>query len=238
MSEKDLFLPVKEWLVERNWDVYAEVSGVGGRADVIGRQGKVMLNVELKKQLSFDLLDQAMSRKNYFQYIYIAIPKRKTSLPRVVRDLLKREGIGLLMIDQGFCKMQVHARFNRPPYYDNIEWRYLLKKEYESHIGGDNGSHILTPYKLLMKQIRNYLVTVKDADSIRAVHGGYRNYGWVSIDDILEHCEADYHYASPKPSVSNALRNFEMDWCEVKKEKGRLYYRAKNETQRISRMTD
>lgn len=228
MKETDLFAATKSWLEERDWDVYAEVTGVGGRADVVGKNGKSLLNVELKLQLSFDLLSQAFDRKSYFHYVYIGIPKRKTALPRFVRDLLIREGIGLLVIENGFARMSIPARFNRPAHYHRIDWEHILRPEYKLHIGGDNGSHIQTPYKLLMKEIRNYLVAIRDSDISRSIRGGFRNYGWISIEDILDHCEAHYHYAAPKPSVSNALRSFEMDWCEVKKEKGKLFYRAKD----------
>lgn len=227
MKETELFLPIKSWLEERGWDVYAEVTGVGGRADVIGKNGKTFLNVELKVQLSFELLSQAIDRKSYFHYIYIAIPKRKSPMPRLVPEILKREGIGLLYIENNFARMSIPARFNRPPHNHRVDWEHMLRPEYKLHTGGDNGSHILTPYKLLIKDVRNYLITIRNADLSRSIHGGNRNYGWVPIDEILNHCEAHYHYTSPKPSLSNALRTFELVWCEIKKEKGKLFYRAK-----------
>ena len=229
MKETDLFMPVKLWLEESGWDVFAEVTGVGGRADVVGKHGIAKLNVELKAQLSFELLDQAIYRKKYFHYVYIAIPKRKAPLPRLAEDILNKEGVGHLEVHDGCVRVKTPARFNRPPFHDRIKWENVLRSEYKSHIGGDNGSHILTPYKILMRQIRNYLVSVRKADNSRSVHGGIRNYGWVSIDDILDHCEAHHHYKSPKPSVSKVLRSHEMDWCEIKKESGKLLFRAKNE---------
>ncbi|OZQ81176.1 hypothetical protein [Paenibacillus sp. VTT E-133291] len=232
MRETDLFEPVKYWLEEREWDVYAEVTGVGGRADIVGRHGMAVLNVELKVQLSFELLSQAVDRKAYFHYVYIGIPKRKTPIPRIARDLLNREGIGLLEIQNDFVSMSLPGRFNRPAPYHNIKWDSVLRPEYKLHVGGDNGPHIQTPYKLLMNGIRNHLISVRDADNLRSVHGGFRNYGWIEIQEILDHCEAHRHYAAPKSSVSNALRSFEMNWCEVKKEGGKLFYRAKEDIQR------
>lgn len=235
MKETDLFAATKQWLEEKGWDVYAEVTGVGGRADVVGNQGKVMLNIELKLQLSFELLSQALDRKSYFHYVYVAIPKRKTPIPNIVRDILQREGIGLLEISDGYASLILPARFNRPPCFHLVNWENTLRPEYKSQVGGDNGSHILTPYKILMIEVRNYLVGVRDADNSRAIHGGFRNYGWVSIDDILNHCEAHRHYASPKPSLANALRSYELDWCETKKENRKTFYRAKEGTKRVPR---
>ncbi|MCM3593659.1 hypothetical protein M4D58_23845 [Brevibacillus borstelensis] len=95
MKETDLYEPIKKWLNTKGFDVYAEVKSHGFRSDVIGKSGPALANVELKLQLSFDLLDQALSRKNFFNYTYIAIPRRK-SIPRFVRRVLEKENIGLL----------------------------------------------------------------------------------------------------------------------------------------------
>lgn len=235
MKETDLFPAVKNWLTERHYEVYAEVPGVSGRADVIGRQGKILVNVELKKQLSFELLGQAIERKQYFHYVYIGIPKRKTHLPRLAYDIIRREGIGILDIYTGsnWASRSLPAKFNRPPLHHRINWDDTLRIEYKDHVGGGNGPHLWTPYKLMIKMVRNYLVGIRRSDDLRAKHGGHRNYGWVSIDEILNNCEADRHYSAPKPSLSNALRNIEHEWCEIKKEDGKLYYRAKEGTKEV-----
>ncbi len=49
--------------------------------------------------------------------------------------------------------------------------------------------------------------------------------GWVDINTILTYCET--HYASPKPSLSKALRDFENDWCESQMIGRKLHFRYK-----------
>lgn len=220
MKETDLYEPIKKWLNTKGFDVYAEVKSHGFRSDVIGKSGPALANVELKLQLSFDLLDQALSRKKFFNYTYIAIPKRK-SVPKFVRRFLERENIGLLQVDgDGRVIISWVAKFNRiaPPY--KKDWNKFLREEMKENIGGDNGSHILTPYKLMMDSVKKYLERVRKADEKQKNNRD----GWLLIEEILNNCET--HYANPKPSLAKALLNYETDWCETKKESGRRYFRA------------
>jgi hypothetical protein len=93
LKETDLFEPVKNWFLENGYEVYAEVTApmLIGRPDVVARKHPVTICVELKKSISFELLYQALERKRYFNYVYIGIPKRKSIIPYLAQDILRRD---------------------------------------------------------------------------------------------------------------------------------------------------
>lgn len=94
---------------------------------------------------------------------------------------------------------------------------YLKDALTEHHLtsglkGGHSGGGYITPYRITMDNVQQYLKRAGD---------------WRSIKDILDHCET--HYASPRTSLAKALQDFEDDWCEVKKAGGKLYFRYREE---------
>jgi hypothetical protein len=92
-----------------------------------------------------------------------------------------------------------------------IDWNKILVPEHKTWVeGGSNSGGHVTPYKLTIKKIREFLEGRK---------------GWVTTKDIVENCPT--HYSNPKPAVSKALQSYESEWCEWKKEKNRLYFKAK-----------
>lgn len=212
MKETDLFLPVKRFLVDKVGcsEVYGEVLD----CDVLGLDGAVNVIVELKTRLSFHLLDQAFDRLDHAHYVYIAVPERKTILPRVVRMVLEQKGIGLLYVRQSRFKnnwyevfIEVPARFNR-----QVNKRYNIRNHirdyHKEEVGGVPSGEGKTSYSLMIEHVKRYL----------------RRSGWSTIDEILNHCET--HYAQPKPSLSRTLmEKWNEDWCEVKVENGVRYFR-------------
>lgn len=219
MKETELFKPVKDWLDEQGFEVYAEVP-ISGRVDVVGKHNKLLVAVELKTQMNFDLLDQALERKKFFHYVYIAIPRRKKSVHRFVSKFLREQGIGLLNVDDTVFNSQP-ARFNRPPLFHIIDWDYAFKEEFKQNVGGDNGSQVLTPYKVTMVKVRRFL---ERARKYQEEH--HQGEGWITIDEIHDHVESHYRGVNPKASLANALINFEKDWCEKEKFNGKNYFRA------------
>lgn len=207
-----MYEPLKEYMENLGYEVYPEIEvGWNKRADIIGRNSPAICIVEMKTSLSMELLDQAIRWIPYAHYIYIAIPERKKDIPVIVRRVLSQHKIGILEVSS-YKWQKVHdslpARFNRPRL--NTNWdKYLtpLHKTWDIQGGAVQGGH-LTPYKRTIHHVRNYLARQRD---------------WVYMKDILEHCET--HYASPKNSLSNALRKFEHDWCETKLHKNKLMFK-------------
>ncbi|WP_074955504.1 hypothetical protein [Alicyclobacillus macrosporangiidus] len=225
IKETELFEPVKHWLEERDFTVYSEVQ-FDRRADVVGRLGNLLVVVELKTSLSLDLIQQCVDWRRYTHYVYAAVPRPKRHLNSYARDLLRREGIGLLTVehhkadwlhqeDWWNVQIHVHAQLNR-----HAATHYLLKHLYEEQRygppGGHRGGGYVTSYRITMERIRNVLRwerNRRDSD------------GWLSVREICERVET--HYANPRVSVARALLNFEHHWCESKREGGKLYFRLR-----------
>lgn len=225
MKETDLFKPVKEWLEDKGWTVYAEVAGANGVADIVATQGPLKCVVEMKTTLSHDVIDQIFRWRHYGHYKYIAVPARKKNVPRYLKRMFEEHGIGVLFIREVFSSKDVEdviaSRFKRAVMHDRWE---LYEEQKDFSLAGSSGGAHWTPYKNTIGLVKAYLKRERNNDKE----------GWVSINDILNTCET--HYARPKPSLSKSLRDFENDWCETKvmmdekRSRNQLHFRVKRKT--------
>ena len=70
--------------------------------------------------------------------------------------------------------------------------------------------------------VTSYSITI---DKIKAYMRS-REDDWVTVDEILEHCET--HYRNPRASVTATLKEkWNQDWCETKLENRRRVFRIK-----------
>ncbi|MBY6278475.1 hypothetical protein, partial [Symbiobacterium thermophilum] len=133
--------------------------------------------------------------------------------------ILRQEGIGLIEVDFGYhwfthepiaYPVFYHApRLNRRP---TKYLRQALRDEQRyGPPGGSAGGGYITDYRLTMERVRTFLM------------GRHLNDGWTTVDEILEHVHT--HYLTPKQSLARALLKVETDWCEAKKENGKLLFR-------------
>ncbi|MFF2531233.1 hypothetical protein ACFVS2_20235 [Brevibacillus sp. NPDC058079] len=214
LKESDLFIPIKEYLMDVVGcsHVYGEV----GSCDVLGIQGDVNIIVELKISLSFKVIEQAIDRMHSGHYVYVAVPKTK-SISRLAKEILIQKRIGLLLVDKNNqVERHIPAKFNRLR-TRNSNIRKLIRSYHETQVGGVKSGESETDYSVTIKNIQEYL---KMAWILR------KNDGWVTVDQILEHCET--HYSNPKPSVMATLQaRWNQSWCESKFENRRRYFRIK-----------
>lgn len=234
MKETELFEPVKQFFEDIGYEVYSEVSTryTNRRVDIVAihRNPTLVAVCELKTSLSLDLLLQAMSWKGYANYIYVAIPQPKVT-PFSALELFQREGIGVLFVSRlwdgtmGCTKLT----YSNPRLFRRIAPNILdslTEFHKNSPPGGSKGGGYWTAYKVTMERVKQYLETACSNDEMRARYDAeYSRDGWRTIEEILDHCET--HYAQPKPSLSKALQQNYVDWCETKKIGKKLYFRAK-----------
>ncbi len=137
MSESELYGPIKEFLEAQGYEVKGEI----GACDIVavrGAEGPVV--VELKEQLNFTLILQAVDRLRASDAVYIAfrIGKGKSatwrSRSRQVKSLLRRLGIGLLTVSR---RGKVVPVLDPAPYRPRIsETRsQRLLKEFAERVG-------------------------------------------------------------------------------------------------------
>lgn len=116
MTEADLALKFIDHFI--GFDVYKEVPA-GGICDIVVDKGVVRLGIEVKISLSFDVIEQAYSRRPYFHYTYIAIPI-KHRVGRIQLMFCKHFGIGILGYrESNYTRFSAKQKqeFGFPEYY-------------------------------------------------------------------------------------------------------------------------
>lgn len=194
MKETDLFLPVKELLLDKGCkNVYGEVCNY----DVVGISDHEEYIVEMKKGMNFKVIEQAHAGIGRAKYVYVAIPKPKNEAPnRFARKILNDYGLGLIYVENDAAYIEIESAEHE------IQWGNIRKdtKPYNNlTIGGVKSGDGPTQYSLLIDNVKRYL-------------GGV---GWASIDDILKHVET--HYKNPKLSLAATLKaSWNEEWCDFK----------------------
>ncbi|MDN4524636.1 DUF2161 domain-containing phosphodiesterase [Fictibacillus fluitans] len=96
--ETDLYMPVRDYFIEKGYEVYGEVH----HCDVAMIKEEELVIVELKLTLNVDLLVQATNRQRLTDFVYIAVPKpkykRNSKKWHDVLHLIKRLELGLLHV--------------------------------------------------------------------------------------------------------------------------------------------
>jgi hypothetical protein len=197
--EKDLYLPIREFFISQGFEVRGEVE----HCDLCAIKNDEVVVVELKKNLSVELLVQAANRQKIADLVYVAIPKPKklkmNSKWKDICHLLRRLEIGLILVDFSINKyVEVIVQ---PEPFDRVKSiqrnkrkRSKLVEEFKGrhqdlNIGGSRGTQLMTAYRenalyiaccidslgpMSAKQIRKYGSDEKKTYSIL-----YQNhYGW------------------------------------------------------------
>jgi len=156
MKEEDLYQPVKNFFEEKGYTVHSEVNF----CDVTAIKDEELIIIELKKNLSVDLLIQGVTRQKISNNVYIAIPKYKKmkkydELKNVIY-LLRRLEIGLILVDVEKSIVEV---VQDPKPFDLEKSRSRNKKKTASLIkefmqrsvdlnkGGSTGKKLVTAYR-------------------------------------------------------------------------------------------
>ena len=215
MKESDMFLPVKSLLEEKmHCDVYAEV----GTLDVVGIGKTYAVAVEMKKNLTWKLIEQAHSAIGLADYVFIAIPKPRTHGNRIAASYLKQDGIGVIYVDEDRAFVHSWGKRHRTKKRGK-PLRDCVLPHNKITIGGVKSGDGPTEYSITIDLIKHLLKYHR------------RNEGWMTVDEILEKVQT--HYSNPKPSVMATLQaNWNKDWCESKVENRRRFFRYRREVAR------
>jgi len=156
--EVDLFKPVSEFLIEQGYTVRSEVKN----CDIAAVKDDELVIVELKRNLSVDLLAQAVKRQKSADIVYMAVPKPKRLTGNAkwkdIIHLVRRLELGLILVsfkgEKGIVEIAVHpAPFDRDRSIKaNKKKRDGIIKEAKSrymdaNVGGSTRTKLVTAYK-------------------------------------------------------------------------------------------
>lgn len=156
--EEDLCKPVSDFLVEQGYSVRSEVK----YCDISAIKDDELVVVELKRNLSVELLTQAVKRQKAADSVYIAIPKPKrmtfTKKWNDICHLIRRLELGLILVNfkgnEAFVEIPIH-----PVPFDRVKSRNMNKKHRakiikeaqgrysDQNVGGSTGKKLMTAYR-------------------------------------------------------------------------------------------
>jgi hypothetical protein len=155
--EKDMYEPLRLHMESCGFSVYAEAKG----CDLVGKKDGTLVIVEMKRHLSFDLLEQAIERQRYADFVYVAIPKPANF--KLNKDfqsklrVLSRLSLGLILVSlvNGHFYVEV-AQEPKPASAPRTSKRkrQALEKEVDGrridlNTGGSRGVPLMTAYREL-----------------------------------------------------------------------------------------
>ena len=221
MKEADLSPLAKRFLLDQGCtEIYGEVRDI----DLVGKQGQILYAVELKLKLNIKVLEQAASRKDMCNYIYIAVPKDAVKdyyqLSPVYKLFLEHHNLGLITLSEfsGYYLYHVikHPKFNRLTIHKHWLLPYLNEFSRDKD-GGHTTATKESPYKYMIYELKEFM----------QYHHRLGKH-WLSINQIIQGCESvRKHYSNPRAGIRNALTTFESSWCESKIIDGKLHFKIK-----------
>ena len=158
MKESDLYLLIKQYFIEQDYDVKAEVAD----CDVMAIKDDTVVIVEMKTNLNLVLLGQGAERQLLFDIVYLAVPKppykkRFTTQYKRTIKLVKRLSLGLLYVDlrgEGACYQEFPPKVFKGGIRKSRKEKLRDKaiKEFKGlsgdyNIGGTNRIKRMTVYK-------------------------------------------------------------------------------------------
>ncbi|OBZ15859.1 hypothetical protein A8L34_27830 [Bacillus sp. FJAT-27264] len=215
MKESEMFTHVKRILIEQIKcdNVYAEV----GNIDVVAVKGSFSIIVEMKKQLNFKVIEQAIRAKHCADYIFIAVPKPKQQHSKIALNLLKQEGIGLIYTTDESSKYDSRINGSNVEFWGkrvrkkSYDIKKLIKSDFHTRtVAGVKSGEGITEYSEMIDAIKLFL----------------KRKDWVTIDQILENVQT--YYNNPKPSLIQTLKaEWNHDWLEWKVENRKTHFRLR-----------
>lgn len=200
MKESDLFQPVKQFLINDMGcqKVYAEVCN----HDVVALTGEQTIIVEMKMMLNFKVIEQAIHAKEKGNYVFIAVPHKKSGFPNIVNDFLKYHGVGLIVVRDGYANIPygMFAKYNRKV----SDIKPFIKDGYHDTITGGckmGDFDYQSDYTLMIDSLKEFFRR--------------RPNKWFTVNEILEHVQC--YYRSPKPQLAATLKaHWNHEWVEHK----------------------
>lgn len=165
-TEAELAARVVEWLKAGGWQVYQEVDGPGGIADIVAVNRTATWVIECKLALTLHVLEQAHRWLPYSFLVSVAVPHYVYHPPVGYRfgcDVAYKLDIGVIKVRDNVSSKVIHTPPNRRVEWDHQTSSTALKKflfeqqQTFSQAGSPHGKR-WTPFK---KTVQNFTAFVK-----------------------------------------------------------------------------
>lgn len=158
IREEDLYKPVHDFFEKQGYTVRAEVKD----CDVTAVKNDFLIIIELKKNLTVELLSQAVKRQKISELVYIAVPKPKRmkadSKWKDICHLIRRLELGFIFVNFKSSKAFIEVVIEPKPFdraksvSANKKKRASIIKEIEGrnkdlNVGGTRGKKLVTSYR-------------------------------------------------------------------------------------------
>jgi len=186
-TEVELAEHVTGWLQSLGYECFAEVEVPStGRLDIAATMGPKLFAIECKKQLSWELLVQAMRWQKYAHLVAVAVPLAWGVERDLARRVLTHLGIGLIEVRGGSApevKLIVDPMPNHNPHSEEITSK--LCPEHKTYAkAGSTGVPRWTEFKATMKRLEEYVQAnpgVALSMATRAVQNHYKSRGSFAV---------------------------------------------------------
>ena len=173
------------------YDLYYEIPQLN--VDIVAKDGNILMAFEVKRNMNFRVIEQAVNNKIYFHYSYICVPyTHNMSMPeRICRDY----GIGILAVHNvaDFIWGDI-MEITKPKLNRKAITRAVKLPEFSKHsIAGASGSDgtTITPFKNTVNSIVKYL----------SKHNG------ANFKDVYNNIDTHYHnFSAAKSSLYQWIR--------------------------------
>lgn len=187
-SEVALGRLVVAWLESEEWDVYQEVQPHGGSvADIVAVRSGILIVVELKTSLTFELLSQARRWRANAHQVYAAVPRAKRSDGRQTAiHVFGDRGIGVIEVEpiahessslsfRSIVRIVVPPSFNRRANVAYIRDRLRPEHKTFAAAGSARGGHF-TEFKATCETLRIFVAKTPGATIKEAVANMVHHY--------------------------------------------------------------
>lgn len=166
--EADVGDAARRYFADLGFATFAEVrTGRGDRRfDLVATRSALVVVVECKLRLSWDLIEQGVEARPWAHRVFLAVPEARSLRYDGVRDTLAATGLGLLVAhrdggDPYMRESRAAAWRRRPPHAASLR-ATLCAEMNEGTVPGQNGGGYWTPFRATMRAVERVL---RDAGS-------------------------------------------------------------------------
>lgn len=175
MKETEVAEPVRDWLLREGWEVYCEVAGRGGRADLVAVQGPILWVVEAKVRLSWGVLMQAKGWIRYAHRVSVAVPWGWSAERRFAHEVCRDYGIGVFAVEKPdqWNRRPVHVPVD-PPFrrrVDDQALRSCLYEEQKQSTPSAASAGWVTPFSITVQHLTAFVRDNPGCTVTEAVEG-------------------------------------------------------------------